>query len=146
MIKPCLSIVLLALCWLVPTARLQANEFTNPGFGKCAHGARHAAVPATKGLSYDKARMQFVTAGWLARVTMAEDLEYHGTGQANLFWQRGYREVGSCAVDRNVPCVFNFIDKFGNRLEVYTGGAESEDHRHFATVSATQLYCPTVKK
>ena len=127
--------------WSIFPSLLSASELDNPGFGKCAPDMKHAVVPAIKSLTYDNARKKILAAGWKPRITMAETLEYHGNGQANLFWQRGYKEIASCSEGRS-HCAFFFEDEFGNRLEAYTVDEEHPELSAHATAYATTLYCP----
>jgi hypothetical protein len=56
-------------------------------YGKCVAGAEHAAVPAIKGLMYDKARKKLLASGWMPHVLRNKD---GGKNQEN-----GVMELGA---------------------------------------------------
>jgi hypothetical protein len=116
-----------------------AKVFGVPGYGECAADTKHARIPDLKTLPYDAAKAKLVALGWQPKVTREKDKWRNG--QETAFWERGDTEVGSCAVDRAVACRFNYVDKSGNWLVVFTQGEEARDI-HRAIVTYAGVLCP----
>jgi hypothetical protein len=50
-------------------------------------------------------------------------------------------EVGDCAGTGLAQCIFTFVDRTGNRLELATIGEGLEDRSGHASVNRTRLRC-----
>lgn len=135
-IRPLFCVVIFA--WSMASA--SAGEDDNPGFGACTQGAKHAPAPVVLKDTYDEARKVIIAQGWKPRITLDENIDSHGNGEANLFWGREYKEISSCSEGRAV-CRFNFEDEFGDRLSVYTVGEESTLNKIHAIVYKYEIYC-----
>jgi len=133
--------MVLLLCATGPMTR--ADDANNPGFDICVSNAEHAGVPEILDLTYDAARWKVVAAGWQPRTTRQSDGSMKDfdevEGNQTIFWSRGYTEVGDCAATGDSPCIFNFTDSYGNRLEIVSTGEEGPGH---AIVSHVELLCP----
>jgi hypothetical protein len=118
-------------------------------YGKCKAGADHAAVPAVKGLMYDKARKKLLSSGWMPHVLRNKDGSMNQSGgvtelgaPTKTYWQRGYKEVEECTGGGRALCLFYFADKFGNRLHVGTVGEELPERSLHAVVDYVKVQCP----
>jgi hypothetical protein len=114
--------------------------------GSCSPGAKHAPVPVLNDLTYDEARKRIIAAGWKPVMTrrksgFATDGKTELFGNAKEFWSRGYIEVADCAPTGHASCIFNWLDKGGNGLTLYTAGEEWSDHSRHATVTLVELKC-----
>jgi len=140
-----LCIGILVLCYAASPGVSWSAESEETAFGVCAAGAKHAAVPEIRGLTYDAARKKILAAGWRPRVTRLADgtkRDYEEEfDNAAIFWLRGYKEVDECAPTGSAACSFNFVDKAGNRLTVCTSGEELELPNVHATVDCANLLC-----
>jgi hypothetical protein len=137
----------IVLSGLLGTASpLLADDPRNPGFDVCAPGAKHAAAPEIIKLTYDRARKEIIAAGWRPWITREADGSMRDTveygGNAEVFWSRGYKEVGDCASTGLTPCIFYFIDSLGNRLEVISQFEERPQFNGHAVVRFVQVLCP----
>jgi hypothetical protein len=95
-----------------------------------------------KGLSYDAARKRIIAAGWKPRATKSNSANAEDTeAMVKLFRTRGYMEVEYCAPTGLAACVFNFVDKVGNRLAVRTAGEELPERAAHAVVTGFDLSC-----
>lgn len=61
-------------------------------------------------------------------------------GNAEVFWSRGYVEVGDCAGTGLAQSIFTLVDRVGDRLQV-TIGEEEEDGSGHAKVDSMHLQC-----
>jgi hypothetical protein len=118
-------------------------------YGKCKAGADHAAVPAIKGLMYDKARKRLLASGWMPHVLRNKDgsmnLERSVMalgGRPDVYWRLGYKEVIDCSGGGVAFCFFYFADKFGNRLRVETEGEEWPERAILSVVDHVKVQCP----
>ena len=88
------------------------------------------------------ARKAILAAGWQLLVTVSpQDVEGELFGQAKRFWDKGYREVESCAGTGSSPCAFSFSDAYGNTLRVTTTGEEDPSMKRYARVSNFEFVC-----
>lgn len=102
----------------------------------------HAKVPAIAEFTYHKARKAILAAGWQPLVTVRyQDVDQELFGQAKGFWEKGYREIESCAGSGLVPCAFSFSDAYGNTLRVITTGEEKPSIKAYARVSSFEFVC-----
>ena len=118
------------------------------GFEKCGADAKHAAVPDIKGMIFVKARKVIFATAWKPHVMRQADgsvknddgsvMDLDSFPEVKDFWSKGYKEVEDCAGTGNAPCLFNYNDKFGNRLVVVSVGEQIQT----ATIDSVQLLCP----
>jgi len=86
---------------------------------------RHAKLPIITNLPYPKARTRLLAARWRPVQTLPNSAGAGNvalSGEGYSLWRRGYREIAGCAGTGVAPCVFNFQDAYGNKLQVVTEG------------------------
>ncbi len=137
-----LRLGIVAIC----LSSVSSFALADDGLGQCSPSSSHATVPSVQDLTYDEARKLIVKAGWKSKVTRANDGTSKAIGEdfyGNVkdFWMRGYHEIEACAVDRNSPCIFRWVDKRQNSLTVYTAGEERPEQPVRATVTNVELMC-----
>lgn len=116
----------------------------SPVYAKSCVPNKHAKVPNITEKTYHQARKLLIANQWQPYRTInintaKDELMYSGNGWG--FWEKGYREVESCAGTGFAPCVFNFKDVYGNVLKVYTEGEESPRDKIYAGVSGYEFKC-----
>jgi HNH endonuclease/Domain of unknown function (DUF4431) len=86
-----------------------------------AAGVTHQPIPVIHRLDYDVARRQLINAGWqpIRNNWLHRESLF---GQAAELWDRGYTEVKDCSGTGLAHCWFEFVDAFGNRLQITTAG------------------------
>lgn len=105
---------------------------------------KHVDVPNITDKSYHQARKELLANQWQPVRTIPineEEDALRFSGNGIKFWEMGYQEVESCSGTGMAPCVFNFIDIYGNNLKVYTSGEEFTEDKIYAGVSAYGFSC-----
>lgn len=102
---------------------------------------KHAKVPNISEKSYHQARKMLIANQWMPNRTLSANSTESDLGFGNgwYFWSKGYKEVEACAGTGTAPCVFNFKDKYGNGLKVYTQGEDGGGF--YARVSGYHFEC-----
>jgi len=78
-----------------------------------------------------------MASGWFKNITRHNELSYHGMAEDSLeprgrqFWQKGYDEIKGCSGSGKGWCSYQFLDAYGNTLEVLTVPVRGgwEDHK-----------------
>ena len=98
-------------------------------------------IPKIYNKTYSVARKLLIKEGWQPnkRSPMhGQDVDVQ-SGNAPIFWQRGYWELEACSGTGKANCLFEFIDPTGRLLEVVTEGEEDEAGKYHARVSRVYL-------
>jgi hypothetical protein len=89
-------------------------------------GHNHAPVPNISGKTYHEAREALINYNW--QPMMNHWSHAHSfvpfTGNAQIFWERGYHELVTACPTGYAFCLFKFHDIYKNTLHVVTAGEE----------------------
>jgi len=102
-----------------------------------------SSVDWMKGRSILSVRNLLFSQGWQPRMTSLRtgDEFEHAWSTAGVMFRAGIREVEVCAGTGSNPCIFNYRNKRGQCLRVFTLG-EFEKGRHAPTVDHWSESCP----
>ncbi|MEC4892289.1 MAG: peptidoglycan-binding protein [Oscillatoria sp. PMC 1051.18] len=98
------------------------NFLQNPQYWKNLPQEQLLPIPNIYGLSYHEARKKLIDAGWQPRQIKREDQSSVEYGNGPMFIEQGYQELISCSGTGLAHCFFEFADRYGNYLEIRTGG------------------------
>jgi len=104
---------------------------------------KHVEIPNIYHLTYDEARQKLINSGWQPKLnhwSYQDDINIK-SGNAPIFWERGYREVESCSGTGYGFCRFIFTDVYLNELAVITGGQEIPEENTHAIVDKWFFLC-----
>ncbi|EAZ88708.1 hypothetical protein [Crocosphaera chwakensis] len=110
----------------------------------------HAPIPNLYGLEYEKAREKLISHGWQPHVT---EYSFRSTtprplwteyGNGKWLLEKGFWEVSSCSGTGLAPCLFEFVDVYGNYLEVKTIGQVDEQLDQGPGVEQWQVYSKSI--
>jgi hypothetical protein len=84
-------------------------------------------LPIHKGEPLSRFNEALLSSGWTAvsPKLQADGTPEYNAGQAGALFKAGYVAIEICAVDRDGPCIFNYV-KQGKCLQVYTSGEYGE--------------------
>ncbi len=115
------------------------------GCSAAARGVEQRLERRVTGKSYGSVRRQFLAAGWrpapLQQMDRREILDAPDPpgigiyGVSEYIYNKGYVEVDTCVQNGTAPCVFRFIKKNGDHLEIDTIGDQ------LPQITGLQLTC-----
>lgn len=137
-------VALAALCW--PAICAGADDHPSADCAPALLTNVAALTAALRGSPYLLARRRIVMAGWSyapAAMTSgwrqgADPASLHN-GQELPLVRAGVGELDACAIDRDTPCLFDFVDRSGDRLQVLTSG--ESDRLSDVAVRAFRIDC-----
>ncbi len=132
------KILITLLCLYIISGVAQAQP-------RLCQPSRHAELPAITGMSYHEARKRLIAKGWQPFQTISHNEAKSNpnatSGNAPIYWAKGYHEVEACSSTGMAPCNFLFKDAYGNTLRVGTSGEELPEQKYFAVTRSFRLVC-----